>query len=512
MGLTSRGRQSPTVGERQPFMTDAEFLANIKQTKSSFSFELFYDELEEAVRPPLRYPAYPPVSYNLLVYTLPHYTVEHNYIVPLSVRRQLSAMSPREYLTYIFSELTVEERESLLIDERYRRKTFLVNWPHNMNHGSLTGILMAQSGFFALGTADWVECVFCRGRLHDWADTDNVMAEHSGAFSFCGFMKGFECGNRVYEAPSTLTAGDMVNVTVYPRNSGESDGCEFLGISTDCPDSPRYAPASARLRTFARYPAEHPIPGQRLCDAGFFYTGFDDHVRCFYCSGGIKEWRLTDEPWVEHARWFPDCLFLNRVKGRRYVDEVHASTPAHKKCRRETVAQAMESSAQQRRLTEQNEMLQVCVGMGHSLEVIEQAIANNGRPFETIAEMIDAIDLIEHSGDIITLLHSQPTPVWIRRLQENHSLASTDQDEPLPGSMTQDELTLRFQLACKSCARRAPEFVGATHIGLPCGHLIFCNSCAANARTTADNPESSVYCPFPCCGSQLAGTMRVYFL
>lgn len=50
--------------------------------------------------------------------------------------------------------------------------------------------------------------------------------------------------------------------------------------------------------------------------------GFRDQVRCFHCDGGLKEWEPQDEPWREHARWFPNCPFLLLVKGQEYVNGV----------------------------------------------------------------------------------------------------------------------------------------------------------------------------------------------
>jgi len=60
----------------------------------------------------------------------------------------LDEMAPREFLTYVLKELTLEERESLMVDERQRRKSFLVNWPHSNN---LSGVKLAQAGFYCVG-------------------------------------------------------------------------------------------------------------------------------------------------------------------------------------------------------------------------------------------------------------------------------------------------------------------------------------------------------------------------
>lgn len=28
-------------------------------------------------------------------------------------------------------------------------------------------------------------------------------------------------------------------------------------------------------------------------------------MRCFFCYGGLQSWEQGDDPWTEHARWFP---------------------------------------------------------------------------------------------------------------------------------------------------------------------------------------------------------------
>jgi hypothetical protein len=37
----------------------------------------------------------------------------------------------------------------------------------------------------------------------------------------------------------------------------------------------------------------------------FLFSGFNDTVRCFMCGGGLKDWNFTDDPFTEHAVWFP---------------------------------------------------------------------------------------------------------------------------------------------------------------------------------------------------------------
>lgn len=44
-----------------------------------------------------------------------------------------------------------------------------------------------------------------------------------------------------------------------------------------------------------------------------------DQVRCFHCDGGLRHWDPHDDPWTEHARWFPNCSFVKLVKGQDFV-------------------------------------------------------------------------------------------------------------------------------------------------------------------------------------------------
>ncbi|KAH9508099.1 hypothetical protein Btru_052848 [Bulinus truncatus] len=51
-----------------------------------------------------------------------------------------------------------------------------------------------------------------------------------------------------------------------------------------------------------------------LAEAGFYYAGYSDCVRCFHCGGGIFNWEVGDNAWVEHARWFPRCQYILQKK------------------------------------------------------------------------------------------------------------------------------------------------------------------------------------------------------
>ncbi|OWF45930.1 Baculoviral IAP repeat-containing protein 3 [Mizuhopecten yessoensis] len=86
------------------------------------------------------------------------------------------------------------------------------------------------------------------------------------------------------------------------------------------PRYPNYAVQATRSDTFLHgWPAYLNQTPYEMSSAGFFYTGNGDYCRCFYCGGGLRNWEPGDDPWVEHARWFPRCLYVRQNKGDRFV-------------------------------------------------------------------------------------------------------------------------------------------------------------------------------------------------
>ena len=61
---------------------------------------------------------------------------------------------------------------------------------------------------------------------------------------------------------------------------------------------------------------------QILISLNYICKGYNDYVRCFFCGGGLRNWEPGDDPWVEHARWFPRCQFLRQSKGEEFVQLV----------------------------------------------------------------------------------------------------------------------------------------------------------------------------------------------
>ncbi|KAM6187514.1 LOW QUALITY PROTEIN: baculoviral IAP repeat-containing protein 1 [Sarcoramphus papa] len=86
----------------------------------------------------------------------------------------------------------------------------------------------------------------------------------------------------------------------------------------------RYSAEDARLQSFDGWPfhARRTKPNL-LARAGFFLTGKKDTV-VFSCGGCLGNWEDGDDPWREHAKWFPGCEFLQSKKSseeiKKYVE------------------------------------------------------------------------------------------------------------------------------------------------------------------------------------------------
>ncbi|XP_059147852.1 death-associated inhibitor of apoptosis 1-like [Physella acuta] len=106
------------------------------------------------------------------------------------------------------------------------------------------------------------------------------------------------------------------------RRPGHTPTYSELGIITERPKRNDYALKIKRLESFESWPRGHHLTPNELADAGFYYTGYGDGARCFFCGGGLRNWEDEDNVWVEHARWFPKCAFIRQQKGQRFNDAV----------------------------------------------------------------------------------------------------------------------------------------------------------------------------------------------
>ena len=98
------------------------------------------------------------------------------------------------------------------------------------------------------------------------------------------------------------------------------------------PVNPHMRSEAARLQTFRE--RSHTWPAHRIAatpeqmsQAGLYYLGERGRVKCWYCNGGLQNWARFDNPWFEHAKWFPTCEYLLQKKGPEFVVNVSNRFP-----------------------------------------------------------------------------------------------------------------------------------------------------------------------------------------
>jgi len=201
---------------------------------------------------------------------------------------------------------------------------------------------LARAGFYSLHNLDSCKCAFCHNCVGDWVEGDRPMEEHTALFPLCPFVQGLEVGNIPLSHSSSMEVprgtdetGPRWSSSHLERNSAPEQvqvplgrNPESIGILKHSgPQHPQHATLEARLRTFRDWPpALRQQPGE-LAEAGFYYIGCSDQVKCFYCDGGLRNWQPEDQPWVEHARWFDKCVYIRLVKGDEFIAKCLADRP-----------------------------------------------------------------------------------------------------------------------------------------------------------------------------------------
>ena len=110
--------------------------------------------------------------------------------------------------------------------------------------------------------------------------------------------------------------------TSETSSSNHNSNFSSLGINIEKPRYPTYASLPVRISSYQSWPSYLDQTPRDMGMSGFFYAGYNDYARCFFCGGGLRNWEAGDNPWVEHARWFPQCAFLKQNKGEEFIKAV----------------------------------------------------------------------------------------------------------------------------------------------------------------------------------------------
>uniref|UniRef100_I3KLZ9 E3 ubiquitin-protein ligase XIAP n=1 Tax=Oreochromis niloticus TaxID=8128 RepID=I3KLZ9_ORENI len=78
-------------------------------------------------------------------------------------------------------------------------------------------------------------------------------------------------------------------------------------------NAPDFSSLKRRIDSFRGSNLANKVPAETLAQAGFFYTGESDRVRCFSCNMTVDNWYRGDRPVDKHMQFSPSCMFLTCV-------------------------------------------------------------------------------------------------------------------------------------------------------------------------------------------------------
>lgn len=430
------------------------------------------------------------------------------------------AVPPPQRPTTEVNELLLQR---LKASEEARFETFS-DWPLDF----LPPRRLAQAGFYYFHDGDRVRCAFCRGVVHGWERGDDPLREHARHYPCCPFLLNpdlagghDECGHESWQRARSRPEGETALLNGGPNLHLKAPLAQLsrLGVAVHIgPKHPSQASPDARLRSFDKWPPTCPKRPPELVVAGFFYIGLQDYTKCFHCDGGLCNWDASDDPWEEHARWFPRCQFVLLSKGEAFVEQClqrhrsHLNSVAASTSAGQSVDEDAGMSTELAALM-QSEDVQFYLSQGVPAETLRAALLQHmrgqSRGFASRDELLQVLSELltlprssygdkttsPSSGETTTPPKASSLPEKLLAAGVDNAAANSSASLPPEPSaeLALENLRLKEQRLCKVCLDAE---VGV--VFLPCGHLVACPACAS-ALTSC-----------PICRQGIAGTVRTF--
>lgn len=369
----------------------------------------------------------------------------------------------------------------------------------------ISKIELARFGFYYVGPNDMVKCYFCRVEIGLWEPNDNVLSEHLRWSPYCPLLRkrptenvpidrsfldqlpepSYDtCGIRIREhsvaendysssdrssngsissAPSSLNSESSMMSHASAENQQQLlfEHQQQQQQQHKLPEYPNYAIEAKRFQSYEDWPKFMKQKPKELSDAGFFYTGKSDRVKCFSCGGGLKDWEAADEPWEQHAMWYSACEYLKLMKGEEYIAQCLAKK---------------EAAAAEAELLEAAQSVEMSCSPQPSTSGVASS-ATTSLTSSQSSSLSGSTEDVNPSGTTICNGHKSSASSGLEE----------DENEPTRSSDT--------NRTCKIC------YVNEYNTAFsPCGHVVACAKCASSVTK----------CPL--CRKPFTNVMRIYLM
>lgn len=298
----------------------------------------------------------------------------------------------------------------------------------------------ACTGFFYIGPLDRLACAFCENVLYNWKKGDNPKFKHMKHFPTCRFVLGLQSDN-------------VPILPVHRRRAMKKFQTQIKSLPQCTGNAgPFYAPyanGNLRLLTFEKWPHKYEAPTkEEISKAGFFYTGQEDKVRCFFCNLGLRDWEKNDDPITEHRSNNRTCSFIMQI----YQQQQEQQQQQQQQSQIPRLLPNVSNS-----LFDPQNARQKLISMGFDNDAISrtqlQQYCDNKKDFSNFDDWLEAV--IKENEKKIT----KELPAAATSQLGNTSIGNLDNEK------------------CAICVDGPKNIVF-----FPCGHLATCLSCAQKLK------------------------------
>ncbi|CAF4479304.1 unnamed protein product, partial [Rotaria sp. Silwood2] len=223
--------------------------------------------------------------------------------------------------------------------KKIRRRTFS-HWPHKK---SPSRAQMIEAGFFHCNVGDRVICLYCNLICQQWTpNADDPWLVHKTLSSKCPYVIDV----LVRRGTTSLVILNENPSSNQTSSVAATEGFRSNGIVSTTACHSTYMEIPRRYASFANWSSEQLPNIDDLVRAGFFYTGINTIVTCFYCNGSLQNWGPNDNPMIEHARWFPHCAYAKQLCGDDLYQKIQHSKRLTQEARIDQSSSVSTSTAQ----------------------------------------------------------------------------------------------------------------------------------------------------------------------